>query len=58
MRKKEEARCPDCGGWFDVEFDGSIPPGGFWWKDSGACPGCDAIVCVESECDFRDKENE
>ena len=27
--------------------------GGYWWKDSSGCPGCDAIVLVESECNFR-----
>jgi predicted RNA-binding Zn-ribbon protein involved in translation (DUF1610 family) len=48
-----EAQCPECGGWFAVAWDDTLPPGGLWWADSGACPGCGALVCVESECCFR-----
>lgn len=25
----------------------------WWWKDSAACPKCNAVVLVESECEFR-----
>lgn len=47
------ARCPDCEGWYRIEWI-VLPEGaGWWWKDSGTCPGCDAVVCVESECEFR-----
>lgn len=30
---------------------------GWWWADTrngGGCPGCGALVLVESECDFRE----
>lgn len=51
---REEARCPECFGWFPVVWQGELPPGGYWWSgDSGGCPGCGAIVLVESECDYR-----
>lgn len=50
------AKCPECHKWSEVAWDSSLPPGGFWWKDSGCCPKCGATVLVESECDFRDVE--
>jgi hypothetical protein len=49
----EQAQCPECEEWFPVAWDASVPPGGMWWVDSAGCPGCDALVCVESECMFR-----
>lgn len=50
---KEEAQCPYCLDWSEVAFDGSIPPGGFWWVESAGCPRCGRTVCVETECEFR-----
>jgi len=47
----KEAKCPYCLEWSAVEFDGI----GHWWKKSGACPKCGAIVLVETECEFRVK---
>lgn len=46
-----EAQCPDCGEWNRVAWQDL----GFWWAESttGGCPSCGALVCVESECDFR-----
>lgn len=60
-RPKEEASCPDCGAWSPVAYvylDDDDPIGGFWWADTdgkpnAGCPACGALVCVESECDFR-----
>lgn len=60
-RPKEEGRCPDCGAWSPVAhvyLDDLDPIGGFWWADTdgkpnAGCPACGALVCVESECDFR-----
>ena len=49
----EEGQCPDCGEWSLVAWDGSLPPGGFWWAESAGCPECGAVVLVESECEFR-----
>jgi len=47
------ARCPDCEGWYRIEWV-IIPEGAGWgWKDSARCPGCGAMVSVESECEFR-----
>lgn len=54
----KEAKCPDCGEWSDVRWVYELPPGGFWWagdEGGGGCPQCGALVCVESECDFREK---
>ena len=51
--EKHEAKCPYCGEWSEVEWFAELPPGGFWWKESGCCPKCEAIVLVESECEFR-----
>lgn len=51
--KPELGLCPECNLWSPVAFDGSIPPGGYWWIDSVGCPECGAVVCVESECEFR-----
>lgn len=53
----QEAQCPDCLRWSPVAYqylDADDPIGGFWWVDSGGCPACGALVCVESECSFRD----
>jgi hypothetical protein len=54
----EEGQCPQCLGWFDVEWFDDLPPGGMWWADNrngGGCPGCGYISLVESECNFRKK---
>lgn len=56
MNEHEEARCPYCEEWFQIEWIDILPPGGFWWKDSACCPGCGKPVLVESECEFRKKE--
>jgi hypothetical protein len=32
--------------------------GGYWWKDSGDCPKCHALVLVEEECEFRVSDKE
>ena len=55
MTEAYEGKCPQCNGWFDVEWFDELPPGGFWWKDSGLCPGCGYTALVETECDFRKK---
>jgi hypothetical protein len=47
-----EARCPKCLEWYPVEWETFS----YWWRDSAGCPGCGAIVLVESECDFRKGE--
>ena len=49
----KEAQCPYCLDWFALEWV-PIPPGGWWWRDSGVCPGCSTPVLVESECEFRE----
>lgn len=49
----KEAQCPECEGWFEIEWVSDLPPGGWWWKTSGCCPGCGKPVLVESECEFR-----
>jgi DNA ligase (NAD+) len=49
-----EAKCPECGEWSEVEWV-DIPPGGYWWKNSGTCPKCDLPILVETECEFREK---
>lgn len=51
--EREEAQCPKCLKWSEVEWFGDLPPGGMWWKDSGCCPECGAAILVESECNFR-----
>lgn len=51
---KREGQCPECQGWFEVEWQDDLPPGGWWWKGRGSCPGCDHPIAVESECEFRD----
>lgn len=54
--RREEARCPHCRQWSEVEFVKPFGPndiGGYWWKDSGACPKCGALILVESECEFK-----
>jgi len=48
-----EGKCPECLCWFPVEWSPATPPGGWWWKDSAACPGCGYCALVESECEFR-----
>lgn len=58
MLHLQEARCPDCGKWSAVAWNESFPPGGIWWdhvdaRRDGGCPKCGAVVCVETECDFR-----
>lgn len=47
------ARCPDCNELHPVEWQDELPPGGYWWANSLGCPGCGAVVCVESECEFE-----
>jgi len=63
----EEAQCPDCGAWSKVEYiylGPDDPIGGFWWADAedgtphAGCPACGHLVCVESECEFRDVDKE
>jgi hypothetical protein len=50
-----EARCPECGAWSPVVWILEVHGvGGFWWADSGGCPQCGALICVESECEFRE----
>ncbi len=54
----EEGQCPECLAWSLVAWDGTLPPGGFWWADAQkgggvGCPKCGAVVLVESECEFR-----
>lgn len=66
----QEAKCPECDQWSDVICENYISPfvyiekgkevikpvhvWGWWWKNSGGCPKCDALICVETECDFRE----
>lgn len=50
----KQAQCPQCGLWSDVEWQSELPPGGYWWINSGVCPKCNAPICVESECRFRE----
>lgn len=57
MKPAQEAKCPDCGRWSPVAYvylpEDTI--GGLWWAGEHAgCPACGALICVESECDFRD----
>jgi hypothetical protein len=54
MEKKLEAKCPYCKQWSPVRWMDELPPGGYWWEDSGCCPKCDEPVAVESECEFRE----
>jgi hypothetical protein len=56
QRGIEQAQCPDCLGWFDIEWQDEIPPGGYWWVNSGCCPGCGVPALIETECEFRQKE--
>lgn len=52
----KEAQCPECERWSPVSYqylDALDPIGGFWWAGSAGCPACGALICVESECDFR-----
>lgn len=59
-----EAQCPECGAWCEVTRelwwvpDGegglTLAWGPLWWRVAAACPCCDAVSMVESECDFRD----
>jgi len=48
-----EARCPYCLTWYPVEWQVL----GYWWRDSGACPGCGALVLVETECEFQGEDD-
>lgn len=48
-----EARCPACGAWSPVAWDDTLPPGGYWWRDSAGCPQCGYLALVESECEIR-----
>ena len=55
----KEAQCPECEEWSPVAYiylDALDPIGGFWWSESNGygCPKCHALICVESECMFRD----
>lgn len=55
--RREEAKCPECERWHAVAWDDSLPPGGFWWAyGSAGCPSCGALICVESECEFREAQ--
>ena len=51
---EQEAKCPRCGQWSAVEWDDSVPPGGWWWTETAGCPMCSADVMVESEREFRE----
>lgn len=48
----QQAQCPECYQWSDLEIQGGAQ-GGYWWKNSAGCPKCGEISCVESECSFR-----
>lgn len=50
---KHEAQCPECKQWSAVSWFDDIPPGGYWWIDSGCCPQCGAVILVETECEFK-----
>lgn len=54
MQRRREARCPQCLAWSPVRWMHELPPGGYWWEQSGGCPRCNAPVLVESECEFRE----
>lgn len=51
----KQGQCPDCETWHPLVWCYVGGMGGLWWKDSDGCPGCGAIVCVESECNIRKK---
>lgn len=51
----DEAQCPECSEWSEVAVFAQAPLG-FWWRDSAECPSCGALVLVESECEFRTRE--
>ena len=53
MINKREAQCPECDQWSEIVWQDDLPPGGFWWKNSGCCPKCNLPIAVESECEFR-----
>lgn len=48
-----EAKCPECGKWSAVEWQLFS----FWWAGSTGCPGCAALILVETECEFRERED-
>lgn len=49
----KQAQCPECGEWSEVAIVQEAPLG-VWWRDSDGCPSCSALVCVETECEFRE----